>query len=519
MKLFSKLSPEREPFLNRAREAARLTIPLVIRPDKGDDSNTDYETPYQSIGARGVTNLSSNLLLSLFPSNVPFFRLLVSDADFESFGDKAEQIKEEVEDSLRGIEKTVLEEIENKNLRPSIFDALKNLLISGNALVYVQPDGNLRVYSLEDYVVHRDIEGNLTTIGIKEIISKKVVDSMGITLPSDMSLESDELGMDKVVRLCTYVELQDDGTYKVYQTVGEELLPDTEQVYEKEDLPFLALRLSKVTGESYGRGYVESVVGDLNSLEALQKALVESAAISAKTLFLLDPAAITRARVMAKAKNGDIITGRAGDVSILRTDKGADLGSAFQASQTIEKRLSYAFNLLEASMPTSPAVTATEINSIINALEKVMAGVYAMLASEFMQPLVRIIISRLSEEGVVPQLPDKVKLIISTGLTALGRNSDLERIAQFAQLASQLAPEAFGMVVDQEKMLRQIENAVGVDLLKSREQLALEKQQAAEAQQAMMSQQRQMEDEAQVRSSMWKIAEQVVPEELRDQRQ
>ena len=148
-----------------------------------------------------------------------------------------------------------------------------------------------------------------------------------------------------------------------------------------------------------------------------------------------------------------------------------------------------------------------------------MAGVYAMLASEFMQPLVRIIISRLSEEGVVPELPDKVKLIISTGLTALGRNSDLERIAQFAQLASQLAPEAYAMVVDQEKMLRQIENAVGVELLKSREQLALEKQQAAEAQQAMMDQQRQMEEQAQIRSSMGKIAEQVVPEELRDQRQ
>ena len=38
-----------------------------------DTSSTKYDTPYQSIGARGVNNLVAKLMLALFPPNAPFF--------------------------------------------------------------------------------------------------------------------------------------------------------------------------------------------------------------------------------------------------------------------------------------------------------------------------------------------------------------------------------------------------------------------------------------------------------------
>tara|TARA_R100001530_G_scaffold16819_1_gene14647 strand:- start:1448 stop:2986 length:1539 start_codon:yes stop_codon:yes gene_type:complete len=475
---FNKLEAEREPFLRRARECAKLTLPLVVRAE--DDSGvTDYEVPYQSVGARGVTNLSSNLLLSLFPNNIPFFRLLVSDTEFDSFGPQGEQIKKEVDASLAKIEKTVLEELEDKNLRTSIFEVLKNLIISGNSLVYVQPDGNIRNYSIEDYVCHRDIEGNLTDIIISEQISPVVAQSLDIELPSDV----EELGVEKNIKIFTCVQLQEDGQYYVWQEIKGEKVKNTDEYYDKSKLPWLALRLTKVTGESWGRSYVESVIGDLKSLEALQKALVEAAAISAKTVFMVNPASTTRAKSLAKAENGDVINGRVEDVGILRTDKGNDLSTAFSASNIIEKRLSYSFNLLEAAMPSQPAVTATEINAIVNSLEKILAGTYAMLSSEFMAPLVKLIISRLTTENKVPELPDKVKLIISTGLTALGRNSDLERIMQFAQMGAQISPEAFMHLVDQKALLTQLATAIGTpELMKSAEQMAAEQEQAMQEQ-------------------------------------
>ena len=55
---YQKLEQDRESYLERAREGATLTIPYLY-PEKGSNENTQYSTPYQSIGSRGVLNLAS----------------------------------------------------------------------------------------------------------------------------------------------------------------------------------------------------------------------------------------------------------------------------------------------------------------------------------------------------------------------------------------------------------------------------------------------------------------------------
>ena len=503
---YNQLSAERDLFLERARECSALTLPLVVR-DRGDNSSTNYETPYQSVGSRGVNNLASELLLSLFPSNVSFFRLLVSEGAFDQFGEQASQVQAEVEGSLAKIEQTILEELEDKNLRPTIFEALKNLLISGNALVYVQPDGNIRSYSLEDYVIHRDIEGNVTEIILREIISRQVAENLGIELPSEEYTDTPE----KQVEIHTCIELKDD-KYVVYQKVKDEPIKDTEESFDIDKLPWLPLRLTKVTGESYGRSYVEGHLGDLKSLEGLQKALVESAAISAKVVFMVNPASTTRGKVLASARNGDVINGNASDVSTLQADKSGDMSVAFEATRTLERRLSYAFNLLDASLPTKGMTTATEIHAIVNSLEKVLAGTYAMLSSEFIRPLIRTMIGRMTEEKKIPTIPKEVKLIVSVGLSSLGRSSDLERWQKFVSLAQQLAPGAFEQAVDQTFLLSDIARSVGVNMnvIKSNEQLQQEQQQAMLAQQQQMEQQQALMRQEQEGKIVEKVAPQIV---------
>ena len=66
----------RELFLDRARECSEVTIPTLI-PDDSETSSQKFSTPYQGVGARGVNNLASKLLLSLLPPNSPFFRLSI----------------------------------------------------------------------------------------------------------------------------------------------------------------------------------------------------------------------------------------------------------------------------------------------------------------------------------------------------------------------------------------------------------------------------------------------------------
>ena len=74
---YLKLKEKREKFVDRAQECGELTISSLI-PVDGFNSSTKLYNPFQSVGARGVNNLASKLLLLLLPPNSPFFRLAVS---------------------------------------------------------------------------------------------------------------------------------------------------------------------------------------------------------------------------------------------------------------------------------------------------------------------------------------------------------------------------------------------------------------------------------------------------------
>ena len=75
---YNNKAQERELYLERARDCSELTIPTLI-PQDGYTGAEDFETTYQGIGARGVNNLASKLLLSLLPPNAPFFRLAIDN--------------------------------------------------------------------------------------------------------------------------------------------------------------------------------------------------------------------------------------------------------------------------------------------------------------------------------------------------------------------------------------------------------------------------------------------------------
>ena len=59
---YERLKINRQHYLDRARECSELTIPALV-PDDGFESTSELYTPFQSIGARGVNNLASKLLL------------------------------------------------------------------------------------------------------------------------------------------------------------------------------------------------------------------------------------------------------------------------------------------------------------------------------------------------------------------------------------------------------------------------------------------------------------------------
>ena len=84
---------------------------------------------------------------------------------------------------------------------------------------------------------------------------------------------------------------------------------------------------------------------------------------------------------------------------------------------------------------------------------------------------------------------------VITGIEALGRGQDLNKLSQFLQYLQPLGPEAIMSNLNLDDYIDRLGASLGIDtsgLVKSAEQKQMEAQQAQEQQQQMMQQQQQM---------------------------
>jgi len=485
---YEKLQADRQHYLDRARECSELTIPTLI-PDDGFESSSEIYTPFQSVGARGVNNLASKLLLLLLPPNSPFFRLSLSGKTKEELEQNPE-LQSEIEKSLAKIEREIHKKIENLALRVSVFEALKHLIVSGNVLTYLPKKGNMRVYGITQFVCRRDEDGNLLEVIIKESISPVALDEETLQVIGKYP----DYKEDEDCEIYTHIYRLPDGKYYVCQEIMGHKIPSSVGTYPADNMPYQALRMVRVDGEDYGRGYVEEFLGDLRSLEGLSQSLVESSAAASKVVFMVRPNAVTRKRDLANTRNGDIITGQRDDVTCLQTEKQYDLGIVERSIGRLEERMSYAFLLHTAIQRDAERVTAQEIRYMAEQLETSMGGIYSLLSQEFQLPLVQVLMKRMSQSNEIPKLPkDSVAPTIITGIEALGRGNDLQKLREFVMEIGQLAqisPEVV-QVLNPNDLITRVATSLGIDtegLIKSEEQLAQEQEAAQQqmAQQQMM---------------------------------
>lgn len=483
---YAKLEGDRRPYTDRAEKCAKYTIPMAF-PKDTDSSSTNYETPYQSIGARGVNNLTSKLMLALFPPNAPFFRLALGDDIENALGDDS-TTKQQWEEALSKLERKITSYMETHQIRTTANEALLQLVIAGNVCVFLPPaEGGMRIYRLNSYVVSRDGIGN-----VLEIIAKESV-AYGALPPEAQSAigESGVVDADRAYDVYTHTYLEGD-VYKSYQEVEGAIIKGSEQEYPKDKSPWIPLRLKKMDGESYGRSFVDEYLGDLKVLEALSKSVAQVAAVASNILYLVNPNAVTRISELSKAKSGDFIRGKIEDIQILQVNKTSDLQITENAIQSIEGRLSYAFLLNSAVQRNAERVTAEEIRYVANELEDTVGSIYSILSQEFQLPLVKRFMIQMTREGAIPDLPQGskgVEPLIVTGIEALGRGHDLTKLDTFIRYA-QVFPEAFQTSIKQGEILRQIATALGIDsssVVKTDEEVQQEQQQQMQMQMAQQA--------------------------------
>lgn len=482
---YTELEMNRTPFLERARDASELTIPALL-PRDGHTGVSNLPTPYQGLGARGVNNLASKLLMALLPPSSPFFRLQLSDFELRELTQGQEGARAEVEKALGDIERAIMSEIETSTIRVSSFEALKHLIVAGNILLYMPAAGGMRAYSLDRYVCKRDYEGNLLEAVVKESVSPTALPE---AVTEQINVAQTGEGKASEVDVYTWIRRSGKKMY-FHQEVQDIVIEETKSDVPLDKAPWIALRWAKIDGEDYGRGHVEEYLGDLRSLEGLTTAVVQGSAAASKLLMLVNPNGLTRIRDIAEAPNLAVRSGRAEDVSVLQFEKYADFRVALEMASRIEQRLAQAFMLFDGVRRDAERVTAEEIRLTANELEGALGGVYSILAQELQLPLVRRLIAVMTKQKSIPPLPKEVKPAITTGLEALGRGHELQSLMTFGDLIQRtLGPEAFTQAVNPQDFIARIGTSLGIDmdgLVKTQQQIAQE--QAAAQRQQMIQQ-------------------------------
>tara|TARA_R100000995_G_C3478342_1_gene122333 strand:- start:305 stop:1864 length:1560 start_codon:yes stop_codon:yes gene_type:complete len=482
--LYTSLEGKRFSYLDRGRQASKLTLPYVLT-DEGFGSNSRLNTPYQGIGARGVNNLASKLLLALLPPNVSFFRLRVDTNKLKQEG-APEEVVSEIDSALRQVEDAVMDEIAQERYRVSIHEALKQLIITGNCLLYMPQEGGMRVFRLDRYVIERDPMGNVLAIATKETMSYEALDpeiKAAIGKPQESSSSIDN-NVNLFTAVCRY-----GNKWILKQDVNGIVLPQTGGTFPLDKNPYIPLRFSRIDGENFGRGYIEEYLGDLQSLESLTRSIVEGSSAAAKVLFLINPNGTTRAKTLSESPNGAIVQGNAQDVSTLQLNKFNDFRVAAETINQIKDRLAQNFLLTSSAIRNAERVTAEEIRLVSQELESALGGIFSLLSNELQQPLLARLMDIMQSKKKMPKLPkDLVSPVIVTGLDSLGRQGDLNSLDSFLLGTSQvLGPEALASFVNVSEYIKRRATALGIKtagLIKTEEQLAQEQQQAQMTQMA-----------------------------------
>ena len=485
---YDKLQSGRTQFLDMAVECSELTLPYLVTRDDTYKGKKILQQPWHSVGAKAVVTLAAKLMLATLPPQTSFFKLQVRDDKLGQTLDP--QIRTELDLSFSKIERLIMDFIAASNDRVVVHQALKHLIVSGNALIFMGKDG-LKHFPLQRYVVNRDGNGNVIEIVTKEIISRKV---LGIAPPPNTQPNGEYGATEDDAEVYTCVKMDEgSGRWVWHQEVDDMILPDSRSTAPKNASPWLVLRFNTVDGEDYGRGRVEEFIGDLRSLNGLSQALVEGASVASKVVFLVSPSATTKPQTLAQAGNGAIIQGRPEDIGVVQVGKTADFSTAAQMAQSIEKRILEAF--LVMNVRNAERVTAEEVRLTQLELEQSLGGLFSLLTVEFLVPYLNRTMLILQRSNQIPKLPkDVVRPKIVAGINSLGRGQDNESLTRFmATVAQTLGPEALIKFIDPSEAIQRLAAAQGIDvlnLIKTPEQLEAMKQEQMQmkAQQSLVDQ-------------------------------
>lgn len=421
---WSRLDALRTGLIDRAERLAEITLPQVCPDDSYDSGRDSLTNGVTSLGAQLATNLNNKLMLAMFPASRPFFRLAMSEADTQDLLEKTGLTMDLLTDSLAQGERDALLQLEMSGGREGLYEAMNHLIVVGNILMDSRDKDTLCFHHLKEYVVQRDSKGVPLDIILKQQMAVREISGEAAAYLPEHYFVNPQTVVARYTWLC-----RDGDKYILSEWIDDVRLPDRKfgGRYKMGDEPLHALTWRLPLKQHYGVGRVEEYFADLGTYENTSEALADGAVLASQFRWALNPAGMTRPEDFQNAENGAVFPGTSNDVSLVFANIGQQLNTVLSLSQVYERRLGAGFLMNSAVTRDAERVTAEEIRIQAQELESTLGGVYSRIARDIQIPIANWLLKKanLSIKGT------KLRPVIITGLDALSRNADLERLLQF----------------------------------------------------------------------------------------
>ena len=413
---------DRGDYENRAQKYASLTLPYLFRRDGSDKGTPMDDAIAQSYCGRLVNVLKSKMGMALLPPSTSSFRLVPDSEAFEEILQGDDGTMNEIYEQLSQQTNRINTEIERQSIRESLFLLVANLIVVGSVIVEKKDKKGIVLHPLRSFVVELDSQGEALAMCFVEKMTRL---PEGVTVKE----EKDEYELYTLIYKSDEVEDQ----WSVTQTIEDEAVGE-EQTFKTVDLPYQYLGWNWMPGDSLHRPYVEDYYPDMDQLNKLSTVLTEGAIIASKSILFVDQrGGRTRTKDVAESANGDVLDGNGEDVTAFQLQKNFDFQVPMEREANLKRELAAAFLMNESATRDAERVTASEIRYMAQELEESsLSGIYSMMAVKWSKWIVAMVMKELKVEF------DAVDVNIITGLDALGRSQEAQKLDQFVTRAVNL---------------------------------------------------------------------------------
>jgi len=473
---FNSNLSDRKPYEDRAQKISEISLPYVFRAEGSDGGSDLFKSVSQSFNGRQVNNLKSKMGMALLPPATSSFRLKPDALAMVQLFQGNEKAIERIRQQLSLNTDAISSEIENQQIRSSLFDMLLQQIVVGSVIVEKNERKGITIFPLRSFVVKLDSQGEPYAMCIVEKLQM---------LPDGITAKEEKEEYD----LYTLLALdKDTNKWIMKQDIDGEAVGQEKSYKDYDALPFRYFGWNWVQGDAYHRPFAEDYYSDMEQIDKLGKLNTEGSVIAAKTVILVNQrGGRTRKADLTNAANGAVIDGAADDITAFQLGKNFDFQVSNEREASIKRELQANFLDTGSVQRDAERVTAEEIRVMAQQLEaSTLAGVYSKMALKWSKWIVTKVMAELKITF------DAVDVDVLTGLDALGRSQEAQKQDNFMTRVSGLQLNHW---IKENEVLQRYASFDGINtvgLIKTSEEVATEQK----AEQERMAQQTLVEEGA-----------------------